>query len=81
MASNANLLIWGIIGFYALCGGGLGWLLGTKAIYRRSSHALADVDIPSQTLARRKLWRLVKTLAGVVGGALVGFVFLLFLAR
>lgn len=42
---------------------------------------LADVDISPVTLARRKLWRLVKTLAGVVGGALVGFVFLLFLAR
>ena len=78
---TVSILIWTIIILYALAGGGVGWWIGTKAIYRPSSHALGDVDISPETLARRKLRRIVLSLAGLSGGALVGLVFLLFLAR
>jgi len=75
------LLLFSIVAFYALAGGGIGWWVGTRAIYRRSSHTLNEVDIRPDTLARRKRWRLVQTMAGAAGGGLLGLAFLFVLAR
>jgi hypothetical protein len=75
------LLLFSIVVFYALAGGGIGWWVGTRAIYRRSSHTLNEVDIRPDTLARRKRWRLVQTAAGATVGTLAGLGFLVFLAR
>ena len=75
------LLLFSIVVFYALAGGGIGWWVGTRAIYRRSSHSIDEVDIRPDTLARRKRWRLVQTAAGIIIGTVLGLGFLVFLAR
>lgn len=67
--------------------GYIGWRRATKPIYRRS---YVELDLPvgvnkreyeRSLRRRRKSWRIVVTILYALGGAVVGFGFLMYLAR
>jgi hypothetical protein len=72
---------------FGIVGGYIGWRRATKPIYQRM-HIEADPGTGTSRREyerafrrRRKRWRLVITFLYAVGGALLGVLFLMFLAR
>jgi hypothetical protein len=72
---------------FGIVGGYVGWRRATKPIYQRLQ---IEADLRAGTSRReyerafrrrRKLWRLVMTFVYAAGGALLGVLFLMFLAR
>ncbi len=78
-------LLFAILLVFGVAGASVGWMLGTRSLYQTEYNAL-DPIVPrrSQIMAvvrRRKMWRLVYTLAFFFLGVLTGLAFLMYLAR
>jgi hypothetical protein len=80
-------LIMSTMTLFGVIAGYIGWRRATKPIYRRS---YADLDVPvgmtkrdheRALRRRRKSWRIVITILHALGGAVIGFGFLMYLAR
>lgn len=82
-----NPMLLSTMALFGIVGGYVGWRRATRPIYQRM-HIEADPrtgtsrrEYERAFRRRRKRWRLVVTFFYALGGALLGVLFLMFLAR